>query len=382
MPFYELTARPVLVFTLVLLAVAVVVAVAVLPRHRGPGPGKYFAQAAAIVVITVLSVLALFLKLNADNQWFTSWHDLVAGGETGPARTTVVGAIPRKPSIAPTTAAKFSARQRNPASNPSFGSQIHPHAAGGQWVSFSYTGPTTGITRNVSLWLPPSYLAHPDRAYPVITAFAGYPGSTETYIRTLQYDRIVMDQVAAGRLREPIVIIPDMYPGNLDTECVNGSAGQYESYVAVDLVNWIRHNLRTVNNRQAWATTGYSAGGWCATMFSVLHPGRWAASINLAGYFSPDYSPYQHWTRSNDPRYNLARTVARHKPDVAIWFYSGGDDRRPLRSLARFQSKVKPPTSLVTNISTFGGHRLAVWQSRMGPSLTWLGSISGYFAPP
>ncbi|HXF03096.1 MAG TPA: hypothetical protein VN601_08920, partial [Arthrobacter sp.] len=101
MPFYELTARPVFLFTLLLLAVAVVVAVAVLPRHRGPGPGKYVAQAVAIVLITVLSVLALFLKLNADNQWYTSWHDLVAGGESGPAHTTVVGAIQRKARAAP-----------------------------------------------------------------------------------------------------------------------------------------------------------------------------------------------------------------------------------------------------------------------------------------
>jgi len=381
MPFYELTARPVFLFTLLLLAVAVVVAVAVLPRHRGPGPGKYVAQAVAIVLITVLSVLALFLKLNADNQWYTSWHDLVAGGESGPAHTTVVGAIQRKARAAPSVTGKFSPLQRNPASNPSFGTQLNPQAAVGQWVSFSFTGPTTGITRNVSLWLPPSYLAHPDQAYPVLTAFSGFPGSPQTYVQTLQYDQIVMDEVRAGRLREPIVIVPDMYPANLDTECVDGSDGRYESYVAVDLVHWIKHNLRTVNNRHAWATTGYSAGGWCATMFSVLHPGRWAASINLAGYFAPEYSPYQHWNRSNDPRYNLAATVARHKPPVDIWFFSGGDDRRPLRSLARFQPKIAPPTSLVTNISAFGGHRLTVWQAGRGPSLAWVGSSSGYFAP-
>ncbi|MFD1213255.1 alpha/beta hydrolase [Arthrobacter sp. GCM10027362] len=383
MPFYELTQWPLLALTLVFLAASVTVAVAVLPRHRGPGPGKYLLQAASIVMVTVLSIIALFLKLNADNQWYSSWADLLNGDIAGPAQTTVLGA-PVKKVIreAPATSGRFTQLQSNPALNPDFGSQVKPKAAAGQWVSFTFTGPTTGISQDVAVWLPPSYLKHPRRAYPLITAFSGYPGSPATYIQTLHYDRTVQDQVSQGRLREPLVVVPDMFPANLDTECVDGSDGKYESYVAVDLVNWIRKNLRTVDNPQAWATTGYSAGGWCATMFSVLHPRQWASSINFAGYFAPDYSPHQRWNTVRDPRYNLGTVVARHRPAVAIWFFSGGDDRRPLRSLAAFEPQVSAPTSLVTNISEFGGHRLNIWRPQMGSSLAWLGSVSGYFAPP
>ncbi|MCG2624666.1 esterase family protein [Arthrobacter sp. I2-34] len=381
MPFYELTAWPVLALSLLLLTVSVVVAVAVLPRHRTPGLAKYLLQAVAIVLVSLLTLWTLFLKLNADNQWYASWADLFADGATGPARTAVVGAPLRQVSH-PTPLARghFSALQRHPASNPAFGASLKKTAPNGQWVSFAFSGPTTGITRQVELWLPPSYLARPDQAYPVITAFSGYPGSPSTYAKSLHYGSTVMDQVRHGLLREPIVVVPDMYPANLDTECVNGSEGKYESYVADDLVPWIRTNLRTVDNPQAWATSGYSAGGWCASMFSVRHPKVWANSINFAGYFSPDYSPRQHWVRAGDPRYNLGQVVARHKPDVAIWFFSGGEDRRPLRSLASFRPHVEAPTTLVTNITPFGGHRLDVWRQQVGASLAWLGGISGYFA--
>jgi enterochelin esterase-like enzyme len=382
MPFFELTGGPVLALSLVLLAAAVVAAVAVLPRHRGPGPGKYLLQAAALVVVTMLSMVALFLKLNADNQWYSSWSDLVAGDATGPVRTTVAGAFLQTPGReVAVSGGDFTALQRNPQSNPVFGAQVRRNAVDGQWVDFAFTGPTTGITRNVAVWLPPSYLTHPTQAYPVITAFSGFPGSPASYTRALRFDRIVQEQVGLGKLREPLVVVPDMYPANLDTECVDGSDGRYESYVAVDLVDWIRKNLRTVEDPRAWATTGYSAGGWCATMFSVLHPHRWAASINLAGYFAPDYSRGQRWDPVRDPRYDLGAVIAKQRPPVAIWFFSGGDDTVPLRSLAGFASKVRAPTTLISNISAFGGHRTAVWRPQMGKSLAWLGSISGYFAP-
>lgn len=384
MRFYELTAWPVQALSLVLLAVALVVAVLVLPRHRNPGPAKYLIQAVAIVLVSLLTLLTLFLKLNAENQWYSSWADLFADGDTGSVLTTVVGAPLRKADrparLAPPARGHFSTLQRSPASNPVFGAQLKQYAPDGQWVSFAFTGPTTGITRKVELWLPPSYLARPEQAYPVITAFTGYPGSPATYINNLRYAQTVLYEVRHGRLREPLVVLPDMYPANLDTECVDGSEGRYESYVAMDLVDWIRTNLRTVDNPHAWATTGYSAGGWCATMFSVRHPRQWAASINFAGYFSPDYSPRQHWVRAHDPRYNLGAAVARQRPAVDIWFFGGGDDRRPLRSLAEFRSNVSAPTSLVTNITAFGGHRLDIWRPQMGASLAWLGSISSYFS--
>ncbi|MEX5234846.1 alpha/beta hydrolase [Kocuria arenosa] len=382
MPDYELTEWGPLVTTLALLVVTAGFAVLWLPDHRGHGWGKYLVQALALVLVTLLTVLTLFLKLNADNRWYSSWADFFAGNAPRPATETVIGAPPgRVSSPAPRAGPTLSDLQRNPRSNPDIGSQIAPASHQGQWVSFDLTGPTTRITQQLLVWLPPSYLDQPDRAYPVLTAFTGYPGTPEAYIHTFDIDRIVRDQVAQGQLREPIVVVPDVYPSGLDSECVDGSAGRYESWVTVDVVEWVRTNLRAADDSQAWATLGYSAGGWCATMLSVRHPDRWPRSINIAGYFSPIYTQDQQWAAPDDPRYTLGSSIAQLRPDVDIWFFSGGGDPIPLQSLASFQPHVRAPTSLTTRITSSGGHRPEVRRPAMAESLTWLGDTSSYFAP-
>src|SRR4051812_40903506 len=122
MPFYELTAWPVQALSLVLLAVALVTAVVVLPRHRNPGLAKYLIQAVSIVLVSLLTLLTLFLKLNAENQWYSSWADLFAGGPTGPVLTTVVGSpLHKAGQPAPLARGRFSTLQRSPASNRAFG---------------------------------------------------------------------------------------------------------------------------------------------------------------------------------------------------------------------------------------------------------------------
>ncbi len=382
MPFYELTEWGPMVLALTLLAAAVVIAVVVLPRRWGPGWRKHVEQTVVLVLVTVLAVTTLFLELNADNVWYGSWSDLMGGNATAPAASTRVGApdptVDRPVSL---TGLEFSALQHDPRSDPDFGPQLDSDARDGQWVSFPFTGPTTGITQNVTVWLPPSYLSHPDQAYPVITAFTGYPGSPDTYIRTVRYDQIIRDQVSRGKMREAIVVIPDMFPGDLDTECVDGAHGKYESWVAVDLVDWIGTNLRVASDPQAWATTGYSAGGWCATMFAVRHPQRWPRAINLAGYFAPEYSPGQEWIDPADHRYDLGATVAEQRPAVNIWFFTGGQDDDPRKAVAGFRRYISAPTSLTITVSSSGGHRADVWTPAMGDSLAWLGATSGYFAP-
>lgn len=382
MPFYELTGWGPIVASLLLLAVVAGVAVVVLPRRRGPGVRKHVEQALGLVLVSVLTVAALFFKLNADNVWYASWADLVGEPALATAAVdSVAGTPPDQAGRARSVSdGRFSELQRDPRSNPDFGAQVDTSARDGQWVTFRFTGPTTGITQKLLVWLPPSYLSHPDQTYPVITAFSGYPGSPDSYLHAVHYDQIVRDQVNARKLREPIVVIPDVFPAGQDSECVDGSGGNYESYVAVDVVNWIRKNLRATQDAEGWATTGYSAGGWCATMLSVRHPQQWPYSINLAGYFAPQYSSGQQWTAPGDPRYDLAVIADQHKPAVSIWFFDGGQDPGPRQAAAAFGHRISAPTSMVSTIAPSGGHRLTVWQPAMADSLAWLGTTSSGFA--
>ncbi|WP_233542822.1 alpha/beta hydrolase-fold protein [Kocuria tytonis] len=201
-----------------------------------------------------------------------------------------------------------------------------------------------------------------------------------TYTKAMDIAHHIRTGVSEGTMREAIVVIPDVYPGNNDTECVDSSHGRWETYVSRDVVSWTRQNLRVSDDRRAWATLGYSAGGWCSTMFTVRHPEIWASSVNLAGYFHPMYTRGQQWKTADPASYDLAALVRRNRPDVDMWFFSGGEDKISRDAIRAFSPSVSAPTGLVSNISQSGGHRVALWEAQLDPALTWLGRTSPAFA--
>ena len=382
MAFFELTGWPLFVLVAGAALVLLAVTVLVLPRRRGPGLGKYVVQLVCVVLVLLLTLVGVFLKMNMDNQWYSSWGDLLSNGG-GPVTTATVGAVP----AAVTTAAKdlphqpFTSAQTDPTGSTFFGSQVDAANTSGQWVHFTLPGRESGITQDATAWLPPSYMAQPQRAYPVITAFTGFPGDVRTYTKAMDIGHHIRSAVSDGTIRESIVVIPDVYPGNNDTECVDSDHGLWDTYVSRDVVSWIRENLRVSSDRAAWSTLGYSAGGWCSSMFTVRHPQIWSSSVNLAGYFAPMYSPGQQWKTADPAAYDLASVVRREKPDVRLWFFSGGEDTVSVNAVRRFAPAVSAPTSLETNISQSGGHRVALWEAQLDSSLAWLGRTSPAFAP-
>lgn len=380
MAFFDLTGRPLFVTTLALTVLALAVAVVLLPRQRKPGPAKYVVQFLAIALVTVLTLLTVFFKLNNDNQWYSNWGDLLSNGG-GPVSTRTVGYSlphPSTPRELPHT--PFSPAQRDPRSGHDIGPQLDSAARTGQWAEFTLHGKVSGVSQQVSVWLPPSYFSRPDLAYPVVTAFTGFPGTVKTYMDAMDLGQRIRSSVADREVREPIVVIPDVYPGNNDSECVNSSNGRYEDFVTQDVVSWVRSTLRTSTDPRAWATLGYSAGGWCSSMFSVRHPEIWRSSVNLAGYFAPEYSKGQLWRVPDPGRYDLARLVSRERPAVNIWFFAGGQDTAALTAVEEFEGAISAPTGLVVNTSRTGAHRVALWEGQLQPALKWLGETSPYFA--
>lgn len=383
MGIFELTEWPVFTLTVILTVAALFFAVVIVPRRRAPGLGKHVIQFVCIILVTVLTLLTVFFKLNSDNQWYSSWGDLLSGGDGGTVTTTEAGY--NEPSAQPAADvphSAFTAAQINPQKNKDIGGQLNPQAESGQWATFSLKGGHSGVTQQVTVWLPPSYFTHPDRAYPVITAFTGFPGAISTYTDSMSMDLHIRNSVRDGKIREPIVVIPNVFPGNNDTECLDSDRGRYETFVSQDVVDWIRTNLRPSSDPKAWSTFGYSAGGWCSSMFAVRHPDIWNHSVNLAGYFAPEYSPGQPLKVSDPGQYDLAGIVAEKKPDVNMWFFSGGQDTTALKAVNSFKDSVADPTSLSINISETGGHRVALWGTQIEPSLEWLGRTSPYFGVP
>lgn len=115
-------------------------------------------------------------------------------------------------------------------------------------------------------------------------------------------------------------------------------------------------------------------------MFTVRHPEIWGNSINMAGYFAPDYSKGQEWVTADPAGYDLGKVVEKNSPDVNIWFFTGGEDTPAIKAVEKFKETVKDPTGLAINTSQTGGHRVPLWTAQIETSLKWLGQVSPYFA--
>src|SRR3954467_2708785 len=142
----------------------------------------------------------------------------------------------------------------------------------------------------------------------------------------------VDNEVAAGRMSPVVIVSPQLeIPRGRDTECVDGGPGlpAIESWLTVDVPNWVTRTFRVSPERSSWATAGLSAGGWCAAMAALLHPARYGAAMVFGGYFSPSfgaqYKPFPPPSPQGQ-RYALVGLTKRSPPPVAVWMETSHSD--------------------------------------------------------
>ena len=137
----------------------------------------------------------------------------------------------------------------------------------------------------VAVYLPPSYATDKSRRYPVIYLLHGYGGRDTTFngrLATLpdSADRdFAPGGVAVGK--EMIAVMPNaftLHKGSMYSS--SPTTGDWESYVAGDLVAYIDSHYRTVPNRLARGLGGHSMGGYGAlrigmkpVQFTRVRPG-------------------------------------------------------------------------------------------------------------
>jgi pimeloyl-ACP methyl ester carboxylesterase len=239
----------------------------------------------------------------------------------------------------------------------------------------------------VVVQLPVGYTSAADasRTYPVLEAFQGYPGSPMAWPKVFHTRQYIQSAVSAHRLRAPILVSPQVeFPTGADTEGVNGPPGspQVETWLTRDVPDWVGQHFRVEANRNAWATIGYSAGGWVAAMATVLHPAQYGAGIVMGGYFRPDFGPFYEPFTPSDPRYrsyDLPRRVAHHPPPVSLWVQTSHADPLSYSSSAAFLRSTRAPTAVHAVVLRNAGHRISVWVALLPEALQWLGqNVSGF----
>ncbi len=141
--------------------------------------------------------------------------------------------------------------------------------------------------RDVSIYLPPSYKAEAGRRYPVVYMLHGFTDSEEKWFRKpdhwINLPRVIEKSLESGAAREMIVVMPDAFTrfqGSMYSNSV--ATGDWETFVAEELVAYVDSHYRTVAGRASRGLSGHSMGGYGTLRIGMKRPDVFAAIYALS----------------------------------------------------------------------------------------------------
>jgi S-formylglutathione hydrolase FrmB len=189
--------------------------------------------------------------------------------------------------------------------------------------------------------------------------------------------------------RAPIVVMPDINGAQrADTECVDGPAGNAETYLTRDVPAYLRAHLPVDAPGRHWAVAGLSEGATCSLMLGLRHPGLFSTigffsglarptvgrtdnpAATIAQLFGGSRSGYQH----HDPLWLMQHGPS---PSLAMWLECGTRDRHSGAALAAVAAAAR--NAGISTVVRFapGGHRWSVWNASLQQFTPWLWSRTG-----
>jgi S-formylglutathione hydrolase len=141
--------------------------------------------------------------------------------------------------------------------------------------------------RDVSVYLPASYSSDRNRRYPVIYLLHGYTDSDDRWFGRIQHFINVpalADKVfASGGAREMLIVMPNAYTafkGSMYSS--SATTGDWETYVAKELVDYIDSHYRTIANPGGRGLAGHSMGGYGTVKIAMQHAGVFSSLYILS----------------------------------------------------------------------------------------------------
>lgn len=139
----------------------------------------------------------------------------------------------------------------------------------------------------VSVYLPPSYSTRIRRRYPVLYFLHGFAADDRALVKGAYQNmniRISMDSlIRSGAVGEMIVVMPsarNAFDGSFYTN--SPVSGNWEQFIARDLVNYVDRKYRTLRTRKARGLAGHSMGGYGALRVGMRHPETFSAVYALS----------------------------------------------------------------------------------------------------
>ncbi len=379
----ELTSRSLLYTMIAVAVVCVGLTLWQWPRFARNGPLAWLGRIGSILATQLSIVAALGLVVNANFQFYGSWHELLGLYDDAP------GAV-----------AKWGDGEAGPAGDPSKGlvqpagaeglDKVHGLPKGapdkvGRVESVRIVGKRTKAVDPAYVYLPPQYFQkqYERQRFPVVVAISGYPGGHYLLAQHLRVTQTAGDLIAKGKMQPTVIVMlrPTIAPPR-DTQCVDVPGGpQAETFFASDLPTALKEHYRVGHDPGGWGVLGYSSGGSCALQLTMRHPGTYTSAAAL----SPDYKVTSDPTtgnlfgddkdrakrkREHDLMWRLAHLPA---PQVSVLIGTSREGEKNYPAAKEFLNAVKAPMKAESIILDQGSHNFATWRRELPAALQWMG---------
>jgi S-formylglutathione hydrolase len=165
--------------------------------------------------------------------------------------------------------------------------------------------------RDVFVYLPPSYAAKRNQRYPVVYLLHGYGLTGERWMSFANLSDLSDKDVAAGTMKEMILVNPDahtIYDGSMYS--ASPTTGDWETFVAEDLVSYIDSHYRTIPDRMSRGLGGHSMGGYGTVRIGMKRPDVFS-SLYIMSACCLLTNPYAQANRGATPAAPAAPAAAR-----------------------------------------------------------------------
>jgi len=144
--------------------------------------------------------------------------------------------------------------------------------------------------RPVTIYLPPSYDAEPDRHYPVVYLLHGYTGNHELWTGGSYISGNILNSMKSwlnqGKVKEMILVMPNShnkFRGSFYTNSV--ATGNWADFIAKDVVEYIDSHYRMLPQRESRAVIGHSMGGYGGMKLGMLYPEVFGCMGGMSGAY-------------------------------------------------------------------------------------------------
>ncbi|MGX7678832.1 alpha/beta hydrolase [Jatrophihabitans sp. DSM 45814] len=349
--------------------------------------GRRTLSAASLVLTVTMAVMLV----NAQYQYYPTVASAFGGGAH-----RVSGAQLEEAAAAQDAANREASREELEQARIKLAGGNPAVALHGTTLQVPIPGVVSGFNpRDAYVWLPPAWFTQPLRKLPVVELIAGVPGTPADWTRAGFANQTASEFAQAHNGVAPILVMPDANGSdNADTECVDSSRGNADTYLSVDVPAYVRSTFDAKTGPDSLAIGGLSAGGMCATMLALRHPAIYSTFADYAGLTSPTvgetvdpqdtinqlFNGSSAAYAAHDPLQLLA---SKSYPGMAGWFEVGTEDSGPLAAQRQLAPLARQAGIGTTAIEVPGGaHNFDFFARAFADSLPFLSYRLGLTGSP